>query len=73
MTVPAGPAAVSVTATGAPVPVSISRFAPAFTALGTIAAGASAVVLVRHDAATEPWHLQLQSLSSIRVCALPHS
>jgi hypothetical protein len=73
VTVAAGPDAVSVRGTGAPMTVSIRRFAPAFTALGTVAAGASALVLVGHDAATEPWHLELQSLSAMRVCSLPRS
>jgi hypothetical protein len=73
VTVAPGPAAVSVRGSGAPTTVSIRRFSPAFTPLGTVAAGGGAVVPVRRDAATEPWQLELQSLSSIRVCALPRS
>jgi hypothetical protein len=73
LTVAPGPAAISVGAADAPVTVSIDRFAPAFTALGTVRAGGTAAVLVRHDAATLPWHVQVQSLAPIRVCALARS
>jgi hypothetical protein len=73
VTVAAGSNAVSVRGSGAPTTVSVSRFAPAFSPLGTVVTGGTAVVLVRHDAATEPWHLQVQSPSSVRICALPHS
>ena len=61
------------TGSGAPTTVSVRRFAPTFTALGTVQTGGTGAVLVRRDAAADPWHLQLQSLSPIRVCALPRS
>jgi hypothetical protein len=65
-----GPAAVSVTAAAAPATVSFRRFAATFTALGTVRPGRTGVVLIRRDAATEPWELQLQTLAPIRICAL---
>jgi hypothetical protein len=71
VTVGAGPDAVSVNDTDAATTVSVRRFAPTFTALGTAQAGASAVVLIRHDATGQPWHVQLQSLSPIRICSAP--
>ena len=65
-----GPAAVSVTAAAAPATVSFRRFAATFTALGTVRPGRTGVVLIRRDAATEPWELQLQTLAPVRICAL---
>lgn len=75
VTIPAASAAsaaaltVTVTAAGAPASVAFARFSPAFTPLGTVAAGATAVVRVRRDATAQPWRLQLESVAPVRVCA----
>jgi len=66
-----GPAAVSVTTGAAPATVSFRRFAATFTGLGVVRPGRTGVVLIRRDAATEPWQLQLQDIAPIRICTLP--
>jgi hypothetical protein len=63
------PGRMSVTAGGAPVAISVRRFAPTFRALGTVQTRGSGIVVSR-DRATEPWHLQLQSVAPVRVCML---
>jgi hypothetical protein len=64
------PGRVSVTAGAAPVAISARRFAPAFTALGTIQPRASATLLVSSDRAPQPWHLEVQSTDPVRVCTV---
>jgi hypothetical protein len=64
------PGRLSVTAGGAPATVSVRRFAPSFTALGTVRARGSATVSVSPDRAPQPWHLQVESLAPVRVCTL---
>jgi hypothetical protein len=65
-----GAEAVSVTTAAAPATVSFRRFAATFSALGTVRPGRTGSVLIRRDAATQPWELQLQTLAPIRICAL---
>ncbi len=64
------PGGLAVTAGAAPATVSIRRFAPTFTRLGAVAGRRSATVSVRRDAASEPWYLQLSSITPVRVCTL---
>jgi hypothetical protein len=64
------PGAVRVTAGDAPVTVAAQRFGPSLAALGQIGPGRSAIVLVRRDAAPQPWRLQLGSGVPVRVCTL---
>jgi hypothetical protein len=64
------PGRVSVTAGAAPVTVSVRRFAPGYMALGTVRARGSAIVSVSRDRAPQPWHLQVQSLTPVRVCTV---
>jgi hypothetical protein len=64
------PGAVRVSTGAAPVTVAAQRFGPTAAALGTIGPGRSAIVLVRHDAAPNPWQLSLESGAAVRVCAL---
>jgi hypothetical protein len=61
---------VSVSAGVTPVAISVRRFAPAFTALGTVQARGSALVSATRDRAPQPWHLQIQSLARVLVCTL---
>jgi hypothetical protein len=67
---PLNPGRVSVTAGGAPATISVRRFAPAATALGTVQTGGSAILSVIRDRAPQPWHLQVQSAAPVRVCTL---
>jgi hypothetical protein len=64
------PGAVRVTAGGGPVTVSAQRFGPTAVALGTIGPGRSAIVLVRRDAAPQPWKLTLAGDVPVRACTL---
>jgi hypothetical protein len=64
------PGAVRVTSGVAAVTVAAHRFGPAATTLGTIGPGRSAIVLVRHDAAPNPWQLRLASAAALRACSL---
>jgi small basic protein len=64
------PGRVSVAAGAAPVAISVRRFAPGFTALGTLQAGGSATVSVSGDRAAQPWHLQVQTTDPVRVCTV---
>jgi hypothetical protein len=64
------PGRVSVTAGATPVAISVRRFAPVFTALGTVQARASATISVSSDRATQPWHLEIQAPDPVRVCTL---
>lgn len=64
------PGRVSVTAGAAPVAISVRRFAPTFTALGTVQTRGSAIVSVSRDLAPQPWQLQVQSVSQVRVCTV---
>lgn len=65
-----GPGAVRVTAGPAPVIVAAERFGPTPATLGTIGPARSAIVLVRPDAASRPWQLQLGSAAAVRACTL---
>jgi hypothetical protein len=62
----------AVSAGGAPVAISVRRFAPVFTALGTVQASGSGIVSVSGDRAAQPWHANLQSTGPVRVCTLSH-
>jgi hypothetical protein len=64
------PGAARVTAGAAPVTVAAQRFGPTAATLGTIDPGRSAIVLVRRDAAPEPWQLQLVGGGVVRACTL---
>jgi hypothetical protein len=64
------PGAVRLSAGAAPVAVAAKRFGPSPTALGTIGPGRSAIVLIRRDAAPQPWQLRLGSGAAVRSCAL---
>jgi hypothetical protein len=64
------PGVVRVTAGDGPVTVAARRFGPAFTALGTIGPDRSGYVLVRRDAAPQPWVLQLQGDATMQACTL---
>lgn len=64
------PGAIRITADAAPVDVAAQRFGPSPVALGTIGPGRSAIVLVRRDAAPQPWQLQLGSAAAMRACTL---
>jgi hypothetical protein len=64
------PGAVRVTAGAASVKVAAKRFGPTPAALGTIGPGRSAIVLVRRDAAPQPWQLQLVSGAVLSACTL---
>ena len=64
------PGRVAVSAGAGPAGISVRRFGPAFTTLGSVQTGGSAIVSVSHDLAPQPWHLQVQSASPVRVCAL---
>lgn len=64
------PGAVRVTTGGAPVTVAVRRFGPTAAALGTIGPNRSAIVLVRRDAAPQPWQLRLATAAPIRTCRL---
>lgn len=65
------PGAVRVTSQAAAVTVAAQRFGPTAATLGTIGPGRSAIVLVRRDAAPNPWQLSLDSGAAVRVCTLP--
>jgi hypothetical protein len=64
------PGIVRVSAGDGPVTVAVRRFGPALTPLGTIGPGRAAYVLVRRDAAPQPWTLQLQGAVTTRTCTL---
>jgi hypothetical protein len=64
------PGAVRITAGDSPVAVAAYRFGPTPVAIGTIGPGRSAIVLSRHDAAPQPWQLQLQTGAPVSACAL---
>jgi hypothetical protein len=64
------PGAVRVTSEAAPVTVAARRFGPSAAPIGTIGPGRSAIVLVRRDAASQPWQLRFGSAAAVRVCAL---
>ncbi len=68
LVMPLDPGRVSVTAGASPATISVRRFAPAFTALGTVQSDGSAIVSVSQDRAAQPWRLQVQSLTAVRVC-----
>ncbi len=65
-----GPGAIRVTAGSTPITVGARRFGPTADSLGTIAPGRSAIVLVRHDLAPQPWQLTLSSDAPMRACTL---
>jgi hypothetical protein len=62
---------VTVTTSGASATLAVRRFAPTFTALGTLAADRSTQLTVRPGSAPDPWYLQLASVSPVRVCVQP--
>jgi hypothetical protein len=64
------PGAVRITTDAAPVTVAAQRFGPTAVPLGTIGPLRSAIVLVRRDAAQQPWRLQLGSGADVRACTL---
>lgn len=64
------PGAVRVSTGAAPVTVAAWRFGPTGVPLGTIGPNRSAIVLVRRDAASHPWQLQLASSAAVRTCTL---
>jgi hypothetical protein len=62
---------VSVRAQGAATAtVSVRRFSPKFSTLGTVQPHGSAVLTVTADRAPDPWHLQVQSTAPVRICGL---
>ena len=64
------PGAVRLSAKAAPITVAARRFGPSSAPLGTVGPDRSAIVLVRRDAAPQPWQLFLQSASTVRACTL---
>lgn len=60
----------SVTSAAAPATLSIRRFAPTLTPLGSVAARRSTVATVRADSASDPWYLEVSSLAPVQVCTL---
>ncbi len=62
---------VTVAADRAPVAIFARRFAITATQLGTLKSGDSIFMTFARDAASTPWHLQLQTTAPVRVCALP--
>jgi hypothetical protein len=62
---------ISITTSGASATLAVRRFAPTFTALGTLAADRSTQLTVRPGSAPDPWYLQLASISPVRVCVQP--
>jgi hypothetical protein len=62
---------VSVRAQGAATAtVSVRRFSPTFSTLGTVQPHGSAVLTVTADRAPDVWHLQVQSTAPVRICGL---
>jgi hypothetical protein len=70
LTLALGSGAIRVTSGAAPITVGARRFGPTANPIGTIGPGRSAIILVRHDAAPQPWQLTLASDASIRACTL---
>jgi hypothetical protein len=70
ITVRAAPGALSIVTGQAPATVAVRRFAPTFTALGTVQAGGAAVVTVRGGAAPRLWQLRLQTVTGARICTV---
>jgi hypothetical protein len=64
------PTGLLVTGEGGLVAVGVRRFADEFQAVGTVAAGASAVLRIGPDLATQPWHLRVAPTERARVCGL---
>jgi hypothetical protein len=64
------PGRVSVASGAAPAAISVRRFAPTFTALGTLQTRATAIVSVARDRAAQSWRLQVQSTAPVHVCTL---
>lgn len=60
---------VSLTTSGAPVTLAVRRFAPTFTAMGSVAANRSTRVALLPGSAPDPWYLQLSSVAPVRVCS----
>jgi hypothetical protein len=48
--------------------VSLRRFSSRYVALGTVASGAGASLVIKPDLAPEPWHVQVAATSSFSVC-----
>lgn len=71
LTLRTGPGRVSVRTGDAPATLSVRRFAPAFTALGTVQSGGAATVSVSGGQVQQPaWHLEIRSVGPVRVCGL---
>jgi hypothetical protein len=64
------PGAVRITTGAEPASVAARRFGPTPATLGTIGPSRSAIVLVRRDAAPQPWQLQLRTAAVVRACRL---
>jgi hypothetical protein len=59
-----------VTSEGSPAAVGLRRFAEEFQPLGSVASGASAVLRIGPDLATQPWHLRVAPTDRAMVCGL---
>jgi hypothetical protein len=59
----------TVLSTGAPAVISLRRFASTFAPLGTLAPGHAGRLLIRGDEAPQPWHVQVASSATIRICS----
>lgn len=64
------PGHVSVSTRGAPATLSVRRFAPALTALGTVQPNGSAILSVSRDRTPQPWVLGVQSAAPVLVCTV---
>jgi hypothetical protein len=51
-----------------PVRIGVRRFADGFQPLGTVTAGATAIVHIPRDRSTRPWRLQFTPADSVTVC-----
>jgi hypothetical protein len=65
-----GPGAFRVRTGAGTASIAARRFGPTSNPLGTVGPDRSALVLVRHDAAPQPWHLQLVAGVAVEVCRL---
>lgn len=59
-----------VTAAGAPVSVSIRRFASAAQPLGTLPPERPSTLRISPDRSSAPWHLELESAGRVTICGL---
>jgi hypothetical protein len=70
LTLRLAPGRVSVRAVGAPATLSVRRFSPTYATVGRVGSGAAAAVAIIANQASEPWHLQVQSSGSVRICTV---